>query len=280
MPDIPNFPFESHYLRLNDGTQIHYVDEGEGIPIVLLHGNPTWSYLYRHIIKALKDDYRCIAFDYPGFGFSDAPAHYGFTAAEQAEKSLEIIKALDLPEFYLMVQDWGGPIGFYVASQIPEKVKGFVIGNTWAWVHHSLRFRIFSGLVGGVIGRTATRLFNGVIHLFLQTGLYQPIAKADYDMYLMPFKNRESRRPTHIFPKQLMQAGDFLSKVEASLPGLRNKPALLVWGERDFAFKREEKERFEASFPNHKTVLLPDAGHFVQEDAPQEISQAIRAWIA
>lgn len=92
MPDIPNFPFESHYLRLNDGTQIHYVDEGEGIPIVLLHGNPTWSYLYRHIIKALKDDYRCIAFDYPGFGFSDAPAHYGFTAAEQAEKSLEIIK--------------------------------------------------------------------------------------------------------------------------------------------------------------------------------------------
>lgn len=280
MPDFPNFPFESRYLTLDDGTKIHYVDEGDGIPIVLLHGNPTWSYLYRHIIEELKSEYRCIAFDYPGFGFSDSPDNYGFTASEQAQASLEIIKKLDLPDFYMMMQDWGGPIGFYVASQMPEKVKGFVIGNTWAWVHRSWRFRVFSGIVGGIIGQLASRSFNGVVHLFLQLGLHEHIPKSDYDMYLLPFKDRQKRHPTHIFPKQLIQAHDFLAHVEQSLPNLSEKPALLVWGERDFAFKAEEKHRFEASFPNHKTVILPNASHFVQEDAPQEISQAIREWIA
>ena len=279
MPDIPNFPFDSHYLRLDDGTSIHYVDEGQGEVIVLLHGNPTWSFLYRHIIQALRDKYRLIAFDYPGFGFSDAPDNYGFTAAEQANKSLEIIQKLDLPGFYLMMQDWGGPIGFYVASQIPEQVKGFVIGNTWAWEHHSWRFKIFSTLVGGVIGRISAYLFNGVIHLFLQTGLHQPIAKSDYDMYLMPFRERKKRKPTHVFPRQLIQAGEFLRIVESGLASLRDKPALLVWGMKDFAFKKEEKLRFEATFPNHTSVILPEASHFVQEDSPEEISRAIRAWI-
>ncbi len=279
MPDIPNFPFESHYLRLDDGTRIHYVDEGQGEVIVLLHGNPTWSFLYRHIIQALRDKYRLIAFDYPGFGFSDAPDNYGFTAAEQANKSLEIVQKLDLPGFYLMMQDWGGPIGFYVASQIPEQVKGFVIGNTWAWEHHSWRFKIFSTLVGGIIGRISAYLFNGVIHLFLQTGLHQPIAKSDYDMYLMPFRERKKRKPTHVFPRQLIQAGEFLRIVESGLASLRDKPALLVWGMKDFAFKKEEKLRFEATFPNHTSVILPEASHFVQEDSPEEISRAIRAWI-
>jgi len=280
MPDIANFPYESRYLTLDDGTRIHYVDEGTGTPIVLLHGNPTWSFLYRHIIRELKDSYRCIAFDYPGFGFSESPENYGFTAAEQAEKSLEIIQKLDLPDFYIMMQDWGGPIGFYVAGQMPEKVKGFVIGNTWAWIHKGWRFKVFSTLVGGIIGQTAAYLFNGVIHLFLQTGLHQPIAKADYDMYLMPFKERAKRTPTHVFPRQLIQANEFLRRVEQELPRLEDKPALLVWGLKDFAFKKEEKQRFEATFHNHKTVLLPGASHFVQEDAPLEISRAIREWIA
>src|SRR3989344_5879404 len=127
------FPFESRYLTLPNGARVHYVDEGRGPVLLLLHGNPTWSFLYRDIIAALKDNFRLIAPDYPGFGLSTAPVGYGFTAAEHAAAMSDLVEQLNLKDVTIMMQDWGGPIGFAVAEQHPERVHGLVIGNTWAW---------------------------------------------------------------------------------------------------------------------------------------------------
>lgn len=279
MSKIKNFPFQSRYLSLDDGTKIHYVDEGQGVPILLLHGNPTWSFLYRHIIQELKPHFRCIAFDYPGFGLSETPDNYEFTAEEQANAAYEVVQKLSLDGFYIMMQDWGGPIGFYVAGQMPDAVRGFIIGNTWAWKHDSWRFSLFSFLVGTALGPISAHLFNGVIRLFLGMGVYTGLSREDYQMYLMPFKEQSKRKATYIFPQQLIEAAPFLAKVENMLPRVTDKPALLVWGERDFAFQEDERRKFEYLFDEHRTILLPNASHFVQEDAPEEISKAILDWI-
>jgi pimeloyl-ACP methyl ester carboxylesterase len=126
------FPFADHYADI-DGARVHYVDEGSGPPLLLLHGNPTWSFLYRDIISGLQDRFRCIAPDYPGFGLSDAPPGYGYTPAEHAKVIEALLLRLDLTEVTLMVQDRGGPIGFAVAARQPHRFAAFVIGNTWAW---------------------------------------------------------------------------------------------------------------------------------------------------
>jgi haloalkane dehalogenase len=129
-------------------VRVHYVDEGEGRPLLLLHGNPTWSFLYREIIRGLRDSYRCIAVDHPGFGLSMPARGYGFTAAEHAAALEQLVLRLDLTDVTMMVQDWGGPIGFAVAVRHPERFSAFVIGNTWAWPKSDLGTQMFSRMLG------------------------------------------------------------------------------------------------------------------------------------
>jgi haloalkane dehalogenase len=125
-------PFQSRFVDLG-GAQVHYIDEGDGPVFLGLHGNPTWSFLYRHLVRGLKDRFRCIALDYPGFGLSTAPPGYGYTIAEHTRVVEGFVEQLGLENITLRVQDWGGPIGIWLATQHPEQFRTFVIGNTWAW---------------------------------------------------------------------------------------------------------------------------------------------------
>jgi haloalkane dehalogenase len=126
------FPFESHYAQIND-AQVHYIDEGRGPVFLGLHGNPTWSFLYRHIVTALKDRFRCIALDYPGFGLSEAPSGYRYTAAEHSSVVEGFVNVLGLEGTTMMLHDGGGPIGLSVAARHPERFRALVIGNTFGW---------------------------------------------------------------------------------------------------------------------------------------------------
>jgi haloalkane dehalogenase len=272
------FPYQSQYLQLDNRGRLHYIDEGTGPTLLLLHGNPTWSFLYRDIIAELKNDYRLIVPDYPGFGLSTAPPGYTFTADEQAKVINELVQKLDMHNITIMVQDWGGPIGFDVALNNPERIKAFVIGNTWAWPLERKGHKVFSTLMGGWPGQFTSWCCNGIVRFFMSLGVVNKLSDDEYTMYLSPFKDREHRSQTHIFPAQLWDAEAFLSNLEKNLPNLSNRPALLVWGMQDFAFKEPERLRFEAIFPNHKTILLENAGHFIQEDASKEIAIAIRNW--
>lgn len=154
------FPVEHRFVDL-DGARIHYVDEGAGEPLLLLHGNPSWSFVYRKIIVALRDDFRCIALDFPGYGLSEAPPGYGFTPQEHSRVLERFVDALGLKELALMVQDWGGPIGLGFAGRRPELVRSLIIGNTFAWpLSSQRRFRVFSWLMGGPVGRSLTTACN------------------------------------------------------------------------------------------------------------------------
>lgn len=268
--DSELYPFEDRWL---DG--LHYVDEGDGPPLLLVHGNPTWSFTWREVIKGLRDRYRCIAPDLPGFGLSSAPAGYGFTAAEHAVAIERLVTSLDLRDATLMVQDWGGPIGFAVAGRQPDRFRFYVIGNTWAWSMRDNRAaRMFSGFLGGPIGRYLIVRRNFFVERIIPRATRTDLPERVMDMYRGPFPTPESRRPVAVFPKEIIAATPWLEEVERNIP---QRPALIVWPTNDQAFRTAERERWEAMLPDHRTVLLEGARHYIGEDAPGQITDAVRA---
>lgn len=275
---VPNelYPFADRYAELA-GCLVHYVDEGSGPPLLLLHGNPTWSFLYRDIIAGLRDRYRCVAVDYPGFGLSTPRDGYGFTPAEHADVLEELVRHLDLRGITMMVQDWGGPIGFAVATRDPERFTAFVIGNTWAWPKADPGTQLFSRVLGGPVGRRLIANRNLFVEGILRRSVREPLPEAVMDAYRGPFPTPGSRRPTAVFPREILASRPFLADVEQRLLTLRDRHALLVWPTRDPAFRDRERRRWEQLFPDHRTVMLDGAGHYIQEDAPDEIVAAIGA---
>jgi haloalkane dehalogenase len=272
------YPFESHYVDVV-GARVHYVDEGDGPPLLFLHGNPTWSFLYRELIRGLRDSFRCIAIDHPGFGFSRAAPGYGYTPAEHADVLQRFVLALDLRGLTMMVQDWGGPIGFAVAGRHPERFDAFVIGNTWAWPKSDFGTQLFSRLLGSPIGRVLIQRRNFFVEQILPAGVrLRKLGDDVMDAYRGPFPTPESRRPTYVFPREILRSRPFLAEVERGLPALRDRRALLVWPTKDIAFRDPERRRWEGAFPDHRTVVLEGAGHYIQEDAPEQILAAIRGW--
>ncbi|WP_225446303.1 alpha/beta fold hydrolase [Paenibacillus rhizovicinus] len=171
--DPAEYPFNDHWLPYRDG-HIHYLDEGRGPTVLLLHGNPTWSYLYRNVIKELRGEFRLIAPDYPGFGMSKAPSGYHFTPQEQSEAVQAIIRHLDLKDFILVVQDWGGPIGMDYAVQNRANLRGIVVMNTWAWPAKILPMKMFSLAMGGwPIGYWLQTRRNFFAKVIVPHGIYQ-----------------------------------------------------------------------------------------------------------
>jgi pimeloyl-ACP methyl ester carboxylesterase len=155
-----------------DGARVHYVDDGAGPTLLLLHGNPTSSFLYRHVIAGLRDRFRCVALDYPGFGRSVAPPGYGFTPREHSRVVERAVDLLGLRDLTLFVQDWGGPIGLGFAGRRPELVRRIVAANTWAWpVNGDLHFEYFSRLMGGSVGRFFILRYNAFVNLLIPAGV-------------------------------------------------------------------------------------------------------------
>jgi haloalkane dehalogenase len=275
------YPFADHFVEL-DGGRLHYVDEGEGPVLLCLHGNPTWSFLYREIVTGLRDRFRCVAVDYPGFGLSTAPPGYGFTPAEHAQAVERLVVELDLRDVTLLAQDWGGPIGFAVATRHPERFSRFAMGNTWAWpLRGQRRVEFFSRLMGGPIGGWLILRRNVFVERFIPAGVRKrKLPQEVMDHYRGPFPTPESRVPIHVFPREILGSTPFLAEIERGLKALSDRPALIVWANRDVAFRDDSRERWEQLFPNHKTVILDGAGHYFQEDAPEEVVAAIREWEA
>jgi haloalkane dehalogenase len=272
------YPFPDRYADAG-GARVHYIDEGSGPPLLLLHGNPTWSFLYREIVKGLADRFRCIAVDHPGFGLSAAPPGYGFTPAEHARVLEQLVLQLDLRDVTMMVQDWGGPIGFEVATRHPDRFARFVIGNTWAWPKSDPGTQVFSRLLGGGIGRRLILNRNIFVERLLPGGTRnRKLPEAVMAAYRGPFPSPASRLPTYVFPREILGSRPWLAEVERRLPAVTGRPALIVWPTGDVAFRGRERARWEQLFPDHRSVTLEGARHYIQEDAPTEIVAAIRDW--
>jgi haloalkane dehalogenase len=280
-PWVPHdmYPFESRYVDI-DGSCVHYIDEGDGPTLLFLHGNPTWSFLYRNIVLGLRDSFRCVALDYPGFGLSSASEGYDFTPAAHAGVVGSFVARLDLNDVTLMGQDWGGPIGLHVAASDPDRFAGFVLGNTWAWPLNGIfHFEVFSRILGSSIVRVLIRNANAFVNVMIPLGTRTHLPADVMRAYREPFAQKERRRPTWQLPRELLRSKSFMEDLEVLLPQVTDLPTLLVWGGSDFALRTKvELPLFEGLFVNHRTVVLPKAKHFFQEDAPADVAKAIRDW--
>jgi len=276
--DKKEYPFKSNWFQ-RDGVSMHYIDEGEGTPIVLTHGNPDWSFLNRNIIKQMSGEARVIAYDLPGFGFSDTPKGYGFTPQEHVEWiSALLIDHLKLEKFIIVVQDWGGPTGLSVATSYSDKVLGIVISNTWAW-------KPTAALEAFSMSMRKPEMESKVLkENFFVTGLMMGSIneqsrnnQAIADAYRMPFPTPESRRGTIAFPQQITLATSWLEELERRLDTLSSKPVEFIYGLKDdVVASKEIRDKWSSLFPNAPIQLIPDAGHFTQEDSPESFVFSLR----
>src|SRR5215468_7167539 len=217
---------------------------------------------------------------HPGFGLSSAPSTYGFTPAEHAHTVERFILEHDLGQLTVMGHDWGGPIGLGAASRHPDRIAAVIVANTWAWPANSSPFlQGFSRLAGGPPGRVLIERYNSFVELSMPLGTARTrVAPKVMEHYRRPFADPAARRPTWVFPRAILKSHNYLLEVERGLSRLADRPALILWGTRDVAFRGSARRRFERAFPNHRTILLRGAGHYIQEDASAEIADAISVW--
>ncbi len=276
--DSSEYPFNDHWLPYRDGY-IHFVDEGQGPVVLLLHGNPTWSYIYRNVVKDLREECRLVAPDYPGFGMSKAPSAYRFTPQEHSDAITDLISRMKLRDVVLVVQDWGGPIGMNYAVRNRENLGGLVVMNTWAWPASNLQ-KLFSVVMGGwPVGYWLQTRRNYFAKSMLPDGIYhkEKVTQILRKAYTDPFPTPDSRRPTWIFPRQIRKARPWLAEIETKLPNLSDLPAQILWGTHDDpGFPLADVAKWQGYLKIHETETLEDASHSVQEDRPDRVVASIR----
>lgn len=278
-PDPDLYPFRSRWLDAAVG-RVHYVDEGEGAPILFLHGNPTWSFLYRGLVTRLRRRFRCIAIDYPGFGLSPHPDGYGYTPQEHAEVVSELIDSLDLRGLTVVGHDWGGPIGMKAALDHVARVRALAMSNTWYWPADTWTMRTFSRVLSSDPFQRWIVDRNLFVERILPRGVKHRLEAPVHDHYRGPLPTPESRRGVAVLPTQLIDASFWLGEIAHSVPRvLGHLPLLLAWGVHDLAFTPRTMDRFRRDFRT-VTVQRLDGAHFVQEDAPEEMAAAIASFLS
>jgi len=275
-PDPELYPFQSRWFDSSPG-RLHYVDEGDGPAILFCHGNPTWSFLYRDIIVALRDRFRCIALDYLGFGLSERPPGFGYRIDEHARVVGEFVDHLGLDGYLTMGQDWGGPISMAVAVERADRVRGVVLGNTWFWPTDVLSTKIFSRVMSSPPMQYAILQRNFFVERLIPAGTTRRLSPAVMEHYRRVQADPGARKGVAEMPKQILAAHPLLERLGREVPAkLGAKPALFVWGMKGFAFRPGPSlPHLRKAFPDHVLVELPTAKHFIQEDAPGEIAAAI-----
>jgi pimeloyl-ACP methyl ester carboxylesterase len=280
------FPFESRYLRAGK-TNLHYVDEGpsEAPPLLFLHGNPTWSYLWRRPIADLSAaGRRCVAYDHMGFGRSEKPPRMSaYTLERHIENALALIDELDLRDLTLVAHDWGGPIGLGAMLERPERLNAIVLMNTWAWELPSWLppfIREFRTEGRGEILALGGNLFVESIPGGMARRDVDPVMM---DAYRAPFPDYWSRAGTLAFQREIPlterdRSAPMISSIHERLPQL-DVPVLLLWGMRDPVFQPVFLDQWRELFPNAEVAALEDASHFVVEDRPDAVIGAIERFL-
>jgi haloalkane dehalogenase len=283
------YPFEGRFLYL-DGIRYHYLDEGAGEPAILLHGNPTWSFYFRELVQALRDDHRVIVPDHIGCGLSDKPddSRYDYTLASRVRDLEFLIDHLGIDrKLTLVVHDWGGMIGMAYASKHAERIGRLVILNTAAFplpktkgFPWQLRLCRVPGL-GALLVRGLNLFCRGAARACVTR---KPLAPEVRAMYLRPYDSWQHRIGVHRFVQDIpLGPGDrsfaVLAETDKGLERLRDRPMLICWGERDFIFDRHFLEEWQRRFPAAEVHRFPDAGHYVLEDAGAEIAERVKTFL-
>lgn len=274
------YPFHTQKFEVLPGIFQSYVDEGdhEHEAILLIHGNPTWSFFYRHLIRGLKNRYRVIAPDHIGCGLSDKPDNFSYKLQDHVENLKNLVRHLGLKKYHLIVHDWGGAIGSGLAVSNPDHVLSITYMNTAAFTSSKIPWTI-DLLRKNSWGEWFIRTFNGFAGPATFMAVHKPLSREIKAGYLFPYNNYASRIATAKFVKDIPMTNEHpsfqtLKNIEEKLPTLQC-PKLLLWGEKDFCFTMDFFKRFKQIFPEAKTKVLSDAGHYLLEDNPDTSLETI-----
>lgn len=278
--DQSEFPFTSRLFNQPDGA-MQYVDEGQGEPLLFVHGNPSWSFEYRRLIRHFMREYRCIAPDHIGFGLSDKPTAASYLPQYHAENFARFVDALNLTDITLVVQDWGGPIALDYATRNPHRIRQIIAFNSWFFdVRDQTVLRRFSRIVGSAVGRALCLRFNFFPRVLMRASFADPsrLTKAIHAHYLAPFPTATTRKGTWVFPRAIVGESEWLDGLWSRREALAHIPTLLVWGMKDAAFS-PLLATWQETFPNHQTVTLDDVGHNVAEEAGARLVEPVAAFL-
>jgi len=277
------YPFDGYFLETSAG-KIHFVDEGNGPPVLLLHGNPTWSFFYRKLILRLIPTSRCLAPDHLGCGLSGKPRHWSYRLRDHIDNVERLLDTLGVERFALAVHDWGGTIGMGVATRRPEAVTRIQILNTAAFRSRLIPRRIAvcrTPLLGPIAVRGANAFARAATHMAVERALPRDVRRG----YLYPYDSWANRIAIHRFVQDIPLEPSHLSyseleRIESSLEKLRDKPVQIHWGMQDFCFTPAYLEAWRRHLPGAKVHELNSAGHYVLEDAASETLDEMADFLA
>ncbi|MCH8820092.1 MAG: alpha/beta fold hydrolase [Acidobacteria bacterium] len=283
------YDFQPHYLDL-EGQRYHYLDEGQGEPVVMVHGNPSWSFMYRELARSLRKTYRVIVPDHMGCGLSDKPdsSVYPYTLERRADDLEELLDQLGITSnITLVVHDWGGPIGMRFATRHPDRIARLVIFNSAAFLlpgmkklHWSLHFCRSSRLAAFLILK-----FNAFARVATYMGCRsQPMPREIRRAYAGPYDSSKNRIANLAFVRDIPlsptdPAYAPLQEVQEKLDQFQETPMLICWGERDFVFDRDFLEEWIKRFPQADVHRFPEAGHYVLEELPEVIIPLVKEFL-
>lgn len=274
------YPFTPHFHQIGK-EKLHYVDEGHGEVMFMLHGNPTWSFFYRNVAKHFAQTNRVVVPDHVGCGLSDKPQDYEYTLKNHVQNTLALIEKLGLKDITLLVHDWGGAIGMGVATARPDLIKRMVIMNTAAFRSLEIPMRI--NILRNPFGEWFIRTFNGFAGPATTMAVTKKLSPLVKKGFTLPYDNFETRIATAKFVRDIPMTESHptyktLSQIEDKLSVLK-VPTLLLWGEKDFCFTMNFQRRWLEFFPHAKVVTYPDAGHYLLEDKKAEVIAEIERFI-
>jgi haloalkane dehalogenase len=287
----PDYPFSPKRFDRGKGIGLSYLDEGpaEADPVLMLHGNPSWSYYWRHLVSGLCDGYRCIVPDHIGMGLSDKPddGAYAYTLQSRVDDLDRLVESLGLTrKITLAVHDWGGMIGFAWAMRNPERVARLVILNTASFPMPKTKKLPWQIVLGRIplLGAVLIRGFNFFARGAADLGVLRPIPPASRKALLTPYDSWANRRAVHRFVQDIpLKPGDagwaLVQQAETQLPGYRDRPAFIGWGLQDFVFDQDFLAHFVKDLPAATQKIYSDAGHYVLEDKHEDLVPAIRQFL-
>ncbi len=284
-----SYPYDAHWHTTPGGHTMHYVDEGDAAarPMVMVHGNPTWSFYYRRVIDAFCETRRCVVPDHIGCGFSEKPARdtYGYRLGDRIDDLESLVLDLDLRDITLVIHDWGGAIGMGVAARHPERFSEFVVFNTAAFRSERIPFSIDICRIPG-FGPLAVQGFNGFARVAQFRAIYDRSRLSDGvgEAYLAPYDTWANRVAIQRFVEDIPMESEHpsyktLVEVERGLEQFTDHPMLIVWGDKDFCFDASFRREWERRFPDAVVHALKDASHYVLEDAHERILPWMRAFL-
>ncbi len=261
--------------------RMHYVDEGQGRPIVMVHGTPTWSFMYRHLIKGLSAQYRCIAADHIGFGLSDKPANWSYLPKDHAQNLKRLIESLGLKDITLLVHDFGGPIGLSYAIDQPENVQQLILCNTWMWsLKGDPHFERPGKWFSGSLGRFLYERGNFAVRVMMQHVAGSRLTDTALHHYVRAQSSPEARHAAWVFARELIGSSDWLAELMRRNERIKDLPTLILWGAKDRALPKKILQNWSLLMTRAQITAFPDAGHFVFEDQGAALCPLIVEFLA